>query len=133
MKKLIILMGLGLAVSTATFAQNKKDFDPQKRAEKMSLKQKEELKLDDQQYAKVLKLNTEKANAMHKERMEMQEKRKAEREQYDKSLKGILSKDQYASLEAKRAEHKEKMKGEMKNRKGKKGHMPRKRMNPDNN
>jgi Spy/CpxP family protein refolding chaperone len=71
---------------------------------------KTELSLTDDQTAKVEKINqkySEKRKAMHEEQRKQM---KALREEHNKELKSVLNKDQYAKLEAKKAEMKEKRK-----------------------
>jgi periplasmic protein CpxP/Spy len=104
MKKLTILTVLLFTVMGSIFAQKGKEvkIDPKERAEKMSQRLKTDLNLNEEQYAKLLALNTEKAvkrEAQSKEmKSEMDAKRenaKAEREAYTKKLKSILTDEQY--------------------------------------
>lgn len=104
-----------MALAFGTYAQRgaRKDVKPEERAQKSAEKMKEELGLSEEQYQKVLSLNEVRAEKMEQRREEMMARReemKAERDTYQKELKGILTAEQYTSLEAKREKRKEQFK-----------------------
>jgi Spy/CpxP family protein refolding chaperone len=135
MKKLMMVLSMVITFSTFALAQRGGgggDMDPTKRAERMSSKMKEELKLSDDQYAKVLKVYTERMTKAQNERKEMQDKRKelmderkAEREEVEASLKEILTEEQFEKFKANQKERMNAPRGGDNKPEGKKGRKTR--------
>jgi periplasmic protein CpxP/Spy len=134
MKKLMMVLSMVITFSTFALAQRGGggDMDPAKRAERMSSKMKEELKLSDDQYAKVLKVYTERMSKAQNDRKEMQEKRKelmderkAEREEVEASLKEILTEEQFEKFKANQKERMNAPRGGENKPEGKKGRKTR--------
>ncbi|MBP6620056.1 MAG: hypothetical protein KA188_07360 [Leadbetterella sp.] len=109
MKKLIMSLALISALSVGAFAQksgnegSKRDFNPEKMAEKRSEKLKADLKLTDQQLAAVTKLNKESVANRDAERKEMKAKHDAKKSAYKNEMKKILTPEQYKTFEEKMA------------------------------
>jgi len=107
MKKLIL--AFAVLVSVGAFAQKggnegpRKDFNPEKMAEKRSEKLKADLKLTDQQFAAVSKLNKESVAIREAERKEMKAKHDAKKLAYKNEMKKILTPEQYKTFEEKLA------------------------------
>lgn len=111
MKKLMMITAM-VTLAFGAFAQrgSGKELKPEERAQKSAEKMKTELGLSEEQYQKVLSLNEVRAEKMKQRREEMaarREEMKAERNAYQNELKGILTAEQYASLEAKREARRE--------------------------
>ena len=120
MKKLILVLSLLSTVSLSVFAQKgePQGVDPVKMAEKRSEKLKAVLKLSDQQFAAVSKLNNESAKARVEERKAMQAKHEAKKVAYKNEMKKILTPEQYKTLEEKMAANDARRKNGMHHRKG---------------
>ncbi len=107
MKKLILAFAVLVSVSVGAFAQKggnegpRKEFNPEKMAEKRSEKLKTDLKLTDQQFAAVTKLNKESVATREAERKEMKAKHDAKRLAYKNEMKKILTTEQYKTFEEK--------------------------------
>ncbi len=112
MKKLAAV-ALGLLISIGAYAQHEdrpmRDVSPETRAEKMTERMVEKLKLMDDQKAAVYEANL----VMAKESQASKENRKAIVAQHDASLKKTLSEEQYASYIKAKQELREKRKGRM--------------------
>ena len=144
MKKLGLLKTLGLAV-VLTFsiaemnaqegkrkeerAGKKESFDPNKMAERRTNMMKEELSLNEETTAKVLKINKDFANQGKKLRDEAvkeeearENKIKAMHEAHEAKIASVLSKEELEKFKAMKKEHKGKM---AENRKGRNGKGPR--------
>ena len=127
MKKLMMILAF-TALAFGTYAQrgSRKEVKPEEIAQKSAEKMKDELGLSEDQYQKVLLLQEVRAEKMKQRREEMMARReemKAERDSYQRELKGILTAEQYASLEAKREERKEHFKKHRLERKDGGGHL----------
>jgi Spy/CpxP family protein refolding chaperone len=109
MKKLIMSLAVISALSVGAFAQKsgkedgKRDFNPEKMAEKRSEKLKTDLKLTDQQFAAVTKLNKASVATREAERKEMKAKHDAKKLAYKNEMKKILTPEQYKTFEQKLA------------------------------
>ncbi|MDP1812992.1 MAG: hypothetical protein Q8K92_00940 [Leadbetterella sp.] len=109
MKKLIMSLAVISALSVGAFAQKsgnesgKRDFNPEKMAEKRSEKLKADLKLTDQQFAAVTKLNKASVATREAERKEMKAKHDAKKLAYKNEMKKILTPEQYKTFEEKLA------------------------------
>jgi periplasmic protein CpxP/Spy len=109
MKKLIMSLGLISALSVGAFAQksgnevDKRAFSPEKMAEKRSERLKADLKLTDEQFAAVTKLNKEAVAIREAERKEMKAKHDAKKSAYKNEMKKILTPEQYKTFEEKMA------------------------------
>jgi Spy/CpxP family protein refolding chaperone len=109
MKKLIMSLVVISALSVGAFAQKsgnesgKRDFNPEKMAEKRSEKLKADLKLTDQQFAAVSKLNKASVATREAERKEMKAKHDAKKLAYKNEMKKILTPEQYKTFEEKLA------------------------------
>lgn len=107
MKKLIMSLAIISALSVGVFAQksgnegSKRDFNPEKMAEKRSEKLKADLKLTDQQSAAVTKLNKESVVSREAERNEIKAKHDAKKQAYKNEMKKILTPEQYKIFEEK--------------------------------
>jgi selenocysteine-specific translation elongation factor len=108
MKKSAIVIAFLLGIGCVANAQ-KVDKDPLKRAHQRAEYLKIDLNLNEEQYAKVLKLNSDITAKREVERVELKAKRKADKAAYDASMKSILNKEQFAEYEAKQALRKKKM------------------------
>ena len=109
------MVGILALTAAGAFAQRgeKRDFDPEKVAEKHALKMKEDLGLSEDQYKQVLALDQARAEKIQVRREAMKAQReqmKAEHESFEKELKNVLTEEQYKALEAKRAERHEQFK-----------------------
>lgn len=99
MKKVLSVLLL-LFIGFAAAAQPKK-MDPEKRIAQMNKNMKEQLQLSDDQYAKVVVLNTNFVNEMAANReMEDKEAMKKSRDVYHTELEKVLTKEQMATFEA---------------------------------
>lgn len=117
--KLLIVMLFAFGIATNLCAQRPEDekLAPEKKAELMAAKMKEELKLTDAQVAKVKQIQTEHFRKAEKERNEAKttrEMNKANRdklmEETDTELKKVLTEEQfkkYKEMREKRKERKE--------------------------
>jgi periplasmic protein CpxP/Spy len=109
MKKLILSLAVLTALSVGAFAQkggndgSRKDFNPEKMAENRSEKLKADLKLNDQQFAAVAKLNKESVANREAERKEMKAKHDGKKLAYKNEMKKILTPEQYKTFEEKLA------------------------------
>ena len=109
MKKLILSLAVISALSLGAFAQKngneggKRDFNPEKMAEKRSERLKADLKLTDEQFAAVTKLNKESVATHEAERKEMKAKHDAKKSAYKNEMKKILTPEQYKTFEEKMA------------------------------
>ena len=109
MKKLMMSLAVISALSVGAFAQksgkegSKRDFNPEKMAEKRSEKLKVDLKLTDQQFAAVSKLNKASVASREAERKEMKAKHDAKKLAYKNEMKKILTPEQYKTFEEKMA------------------------------
>jgi|688.fasta_scaffold213345_2 Spy/CpxP family protein refolding chaperone len=125
MKKLILSLAVISALSVGAFAQKsgnkggKRDFNPEKMAEKRSEKLKADLKLTEQQFAAVTKLNKESVANREAERKEMKAKHDAKKSAYKNEMKKILTPEQYKTFEEKMATNEARRKEGM--RKGSRG------------
>ncbi len=144
MKKLELLKTLGIAVVlTFSIAEmsaqegrrkedhpgKKESFDPNNMAERRTNMMKEELSLNEETTAKVLKINKDFANQGKKLRDEAvkeeearENKIKAMHEAHEAKIASVLSKEELEKFKAMKKEHKGKM---AENRKGRKGKGPR--------
>lgn len=109
MKKLILAFAVLISVSVGAFAQKggnngtRKEFNPEKMAEKRSERLKADLKLTDQQFAAVTKLHKESVASRVAERKEMKAKHDAKKSAYKSEMKKILTPEQYKTFEEKMA------------------------------
>ena len=109
MKKLILSLAVISALSLGPFAQKsgneggKRDFNPEKMAEKRSERLKADLKLTDEQFAAVTRLNKESVANREAERKEMKAKHDAKKSAYKNEMKKILTPEQYKTFEEKMA------------------------------
>jgi periplasmic protein CpxP/Spy len=109
MKKLIMSLAVISALSVGAFAQKsgnevgKREFNPEKMAEKRSERLKADLKLTDQQFAAVTKLHKESVTSREAERKEMKAKHDAKKSAYKNEMKKILTPEQYKTFEEKMA------------------------------
>ena len=109
MKKLMMSLAVISALSVGAFAQKsgkeggKRDFNPEKMAEKRSEKLKADLKLTDQQFAAVTQLNKASVASREAERKEMKAKHDAKKLAYKNEMKKILTPEQYKTFEEKMA------------------------------
>jgi periplasmic protein CpxP/Spy len=115
MKKVMMMLALTAGVNTAVFAQsaNKSEgrakLTTEQRAEKQTDRMVKALELNDKQRQQLLELNTESAKTVKQINEERRAKLKVVREQRNQKLKSILTPEQFARLEAKKAERKQKM------------------------
>jgi hypothetical protein len=111
-----LFLAVFLVCSTLLFAQQKKNATPEQRAEKITGWMKTNLKLTDEQLAKVQDLNMEyaKKNEEVKNKTTNREDRhreiKKNQDEKDAKLKTILTTEQFKTYEAKKDEMKEEMK-----------------------
>ncbi|MCP9764914.1 hypothetical protein EGI31_18420 [Lacihabitans soyangensis] len=97
------------ALSVGAFAQKsgnevgKREFNPEKMAEKRSERLKADLKLTDEQFAAVTKLNKESVANREAERKELKAKHDAKKSAYKNEMKKILTPEQYKTFEEKLA------------------------------
>ncbi|WP_255038595.1 hypothetical protein [Lacihabitans soyangensis] len=109
MKKLIMSLAVISALSVGAFAQKsgnevgKREFNPEKMAEKRSERLKADLKLTDEQFAAVTKLNKESVANREAERKELKAKHDAKKSAYKNEMKKILTPEQYKTFEEKLA------------------------------
>ncbi|HLO44733.1 MAG TPA: hypothetical protein VK175_10400 [Leadbetterella sp.] len=109
MKKLIMSFAVISVLSVGAFAQKsgnevgKREFNPEKMAEKRSERLKADLKLTDQQFAAVTKLHKESVAIREAERKEMKAKHDAKKLAYKNEMRKILTPEQYKTFEEKMA------------------------------
>jgi Spy/CpxP family protein refolding chaperone len=138
MKKLILAFVVLVAVSIGAFAQKggnngpKKEFNPEKMAEKRSEKLKADLKLTEQQFAAVTKLNKESVANREAERKEMKAKHDAKKSAYKNEMKKILTPEQYKTFEEKMATNESRRKEGMRKGRGGKHAGPHHGARPEN-
>ena len=105
-----------LAVFTTAYAQK---MTAEEQANKMTDWMKTNLKLTDDQVAKVQAINLKYANKMHEAKNSTQSKEdkkssiKADAAAKDAEMKGVLTADQYKGYQTKKEEMKKEMKGKM--------------------
>ena len=116
---LVPLLTLVLSVS----AQEKQHMNPQEKAQKLTDWMKTNLKLTDDQVAKVQPINLKYAQKMADTKNSTQDQKakmdamKADEEAKDAELKAVLTPEQYTSWEAKKADMKKEMMEKMKDKK----------------
>lgn len=134
MKKLMMVLSMVMLISTFAMAQRGGGggMDATKRAERMSAQMKEELKLSDDQHAKVVKLYTDRMaktqgnrKEMQEQRKELSDERKAEREEMEASLKEILTDEQFEKFKTNQKERMNAPRGGNSESEGKKGRKTR--------
>mgnify|MGYP006947770344 FL=1 len=124
MKKLILAFAVLVSVSAGDFAQKggnegpRKDFNPEKMAEKRSERLKSDLKLTDDQFAAVTKLNKASVANREAERKEMKAKHEAKKSAYKSEMKKILTPEQYKTFEEKLSTNEAKRKEGMRKGRG---------------
>ncbi len=107
MKNKIVIAALSLCFALPAMAQQKENkHDPRARAEKVTEAMAEKYGLTDDQKETVYEANVEYFTTAHENR----EKMKEQRQQRDERLKEVLTEDQYAAYEARKAQRREKMK-----------------------
>ena len=115
---LVPLLTLVLSVS----AQEKQHMNPQEKAQKLTDWMKTNLKLTDDQVAKVQPINLKYAQKMADTKNSTQDQKakmdamKADEEAKDAELKAVLTPEQYTSWEAKKADMKKEMMEKMKDK-----------------
>ena len=116
---LVPLLSLVLSVN----AQDKQPMNPQEKAQKLTDWMKTNLKLTDDQVAKVQPINLKYAQKMADTKNSTQDQNakmaamKADEEAKDAELKAVLTPEQYSAWQTKKADMKKEMK-EMKEKKG---------------
>lgn len=111
MKKSIGVVALLMILSTATFAQ-REGATPEKRIKQQVTTMQKELKLNDEQTAKLTKLMTEQAE----KQKALAEQMKANREKSKAELKSILTQEQYIQFLEKQVEGGPRMRRQMRMR-----------------
>lgn len=113
------MMALLLFTSASAFAQQKmQQRTPEERATRATNKMKETLQLSDDQYIKVKAINLEYATKINerratKDKSELKDKMKNLDSQRMKSLKAVLTSEQYTKYEAQKNAAKERLKKNM--------------------
>lgn len=126
------------ALSVGAFAQKrgneggKQDFNPEKMAEKRSERLKADLKLTNEQFAAVTKLNKESAANREAERKEMKAKHETKKLAYKNEMKKILTPEQYKTFEEKLATNEARRKEGMRKGRGGKHGGPQHGTRPEN-
>jgi lipopolysaccharide export LptBFGC system permease protein LptF len=121
-KVLLISVIIFFAFAAGGFAQNdgvKTQKTPEEKAKKITDRMNTTLNLTPDQYTKTYNLYLNKIQKREQKMEQMKEARKKENEEFRNSLKGILTDEQYSTLEQKRKEMKEKN-GDKKGKKGNK-------------
>jgi len=118
MKKIILSLAIAATAFTAGYAQttDRKQIDPEQRAERVASQMQEKLALSDKQKAEVYKIEVEKLKKQAdwrkertKEMKKVAEARKAEMQDSEDKLARVLTADQKAKYESMKADRKEKM------------------------
>ncbi|ADQ18324.1 hypothetical protein Lbys_2662 [Leadbetterella byssophila DSM 17132] len=99
MKKTVVMMLVAGFMSFGAFAQQKRDFSPEKMAERKTQHMKEKLSLDDAQYKKLYDINLKEAKKKHAEALEKREKMKVERAELKKQYSSVLTQEQLKKWE----------------------------------
>lgn len=110
-------MLLIVAISTVSFGQKGKEFDPEKKAEMLTEKMTKKLELNEDQQKAVYAANLK----MIQEKEEIHEQMKANRKAHMEAMSKVLTKEQLEKIEKKKGRKKDCCDKGMRKRKDKKG------------